>query len=589
MSTSRTIDNLNIRKFSNKAAFDSATVGEDDICVLLDDGTPLMYTTELPEPSASVENAVYYLISDYQGQTAWYMGQRVYKCLFNGSNYYWAVLSTQESLNYGSRYSDTLSVNNTRTAFRFAYSSSLPLGGFIVQISDGFGSDFVAVIVGEAGVYKQTTLKATGAFEGLRLGTYKTSTSATTRYYILTKKDNSTFFNSTTRVTYSVIGIGNDANSYQNGKLTSVAISSAATETRTWFEEISGSQTPDMPEVTPDNLGQTRQYTGATDSTYTNGYFYKATGTEVVTPAVMTTTVTSPSGEATVSIDATGFITNFCSWTGWSVTELEQNLNNTAQQTWVINYSIDNSGVVEVYVPFYGWIGVTSIIQCFSVTYTGSLSSGNVDINFTVAYTPSEHTVQNGAWERVDVQPSSDGLPSQTGNTGKFLTTDGTDASWGTINALQNTATGTDALTILGTAATAQDALNIGIGSSANRGSIAIGHNASAAARGVALGVGATISGFSLGLTSCPIAIGYQASATAAGAIQIGRNGNSAATNSDANTFKVANANGNFEIMNANGNLPADRLASTTGLADGNYRLRLTMSNGTPTLSWVAE
>ena len=41
--------------------------------------------------------------------------------------------------------------------------------------------------------------------------------------------------------------------------------------------------------------------------------------------------------------------------------------------------------------------------------------------------------------------------------------------------------------------------------------------------------------------------------------------------------------------MNATGNLPADRLASTTGLADGNYRLRLTMASGVPTLSWVAE
>lgn len=186
--------------------------------------------------------------------------------------------------------------------------------------------------------------------------------------------------------------------------------------------------------------------------------------------------------------------------------------------------------------------------------------------------------------------PSGGGLPDQTGQSGKFLTTDGTDASWGTISALQNTATGTNSLTILGTAATAQDALNIGIGSSAGRGSTAIGQNAAATARGVALGKNATISGTGLGTASCPIAIGYEASATAAGAIQIGRNGNAgAATNSDANTFKVANANGNFEMMNANGNLPADRLASTTGLADGNYRLRLVMASGVPTLEWVAE
>lgn len=33
----------------------------------------------------------------------------------------------------------------------------------------------------------------------------------------------------------------------------------------------------------------------------------------------------------------------------------------------------------------------------------------------------------------------------------------------------------------------------------------------------------------------------------------------------------------------------ADSIASTTGLADGNYRLRLTMTNGVPSLSWVAE
>ena len=40
-------------------------------------------------------------------------------------------------------------------------------------------------------------------------------------------------------------------------------------------------------------------------------------------------------------------------------------------------------------------------------------------------------------------------LPTQTGQSGKFLTTDGTDASWATINALQNTETGTNSLGVL--------------------------------------------------------------------------------------------------------------------------------------------
>lgn len=34
------------------------------------------------------------------------------------------------------------------------------------------------------------------------------------------------------------------------------------------------------------------------------------------------------------------------------------------------------------------------------------------------------------SWSQLNVQPTPSGLPSQTGNSGKFLTTDGTDASW---------------------------------------------------------------------------------------------------------------------------------------------------------------
>ena len=58
------------------------------------------------------------------------------------------------------------------------------------------------------------------------------------------------------------------------------------------------------------------------------------------------------------------------------------------------------------------------------------------------------------SWERVDVQPTPvipDPLPSQTGQSGKFLTTNGTAASWGTINALTNKAgSDTRSLSILG-------------------------------------------------------------------------------------------------------------------------------------------
>ena len=38
------------------------------------------------------------------------------------------------------------------------------------------------------------------------------------------------------------------------------------------------------------------------------------------------------------------------------------------------------------------------------------------------------------SWVRTDVQPAGSALPSQTGNAGKFLTTDGSAASWATVS-----------------------------------------------------------------------------------------------------------------------------------------------------------
>ena len=177
-------------------------------------------------------------------------------------------------------------------------------------------------------------------------------------------------------------------------------------------------------------------------------------------------------------------------------------------------------------------------------------------------------------------------LPDQTGNAGKFLTTDGSSASW-SDKPLQNTATGRNSLSVLGTATTQANNINIGVGSDAamsvqqvvigtnayarGTSSVCIGYNVKAQSEGDVV-IGTNAQGDANNHRG-KIIIGYGAKATAAHAIQFG-SGNSGTTytNSDANTFKVGNANGNFEIMDANGNLPADRLASTTGLADGNYR-----------------
>lgn len=59
---------------------------------------------------------------------------------------------------------------------------------------------------------------------------------------------------------------------------------------------------------------------------------------------------------------------------------------------------------------------------------------GVTDANYTNGYfykcVSDGQSPATYSWERVDVQPAVDPLPDQTGNAGKFLTTDGTDASW---------------------------------------------------------------------------------------------------------------------------------------------------------------
>ena len=217
------------------------------------------------------------------------------------------------------------------------------------------------------------------------------------------------------------------------------------------------------------------------------------------------------------------------------------------------------------------------------VQYTGTTNA-----NYTHGYI--YECVSDGgnpatySWTQTNVQPAGGGssLPSQTGNAGKFLTTDGTDASWATINALQNTATGTDSLTILGTATSFSSAVNVGIGSQATSvQGTALGKSSHAGQRGVACGYQASAT------IESSVALGPNMSATALCATQLGGSGVTGATNSDANTFKVANLNGNYEMMSANGTIPTDRY-TTTPSSDGNYVPTLSISSGTATRSWTS-
>ena len=141
------------------------------------------------------------------------------------------------------------------------------------------------------------------------------------------------------------------------------------------------------------------------------------------------------------------------------------------------------------------------------------------------------------------------GLPSQTGNAGKFLTTDGTDASWSDKPLVNNTYPNTSRLSI-GDSATCYASV-----------ALAIGKNATASSQGsTAIGEGS----YAGGSYSIAIAGGHTSGIRA---IQIGSGLNNNATNSDRDTVKIANSNGNFEIMSADGTVPTARLTKVNTTA----------------------
>jgi hypothetical protein len=134
------------------------------------------------------------------------------------------------------------------------------------------------------------------------------------------------------------------------------------------------------------------------------------------------------------------------------------------------------------------------------------------------------------------------------------------------------------------------NSVTIGYGAQTKTSGLAIGMNSIIGANGqygVAIGNTAQVSqtaGIAIGSNTQAtqmhtIALGRGAKATAQYAIQLGGWG---ATNSDAGTVKIANANGNFEIMSADGTIPTARLTkvnTTVTLAAAGW------SNGSQTVT----
>lgn len=165
-------------------------------------------------------------------------------------------------------------------------------------------------------------------------------------------------------------------------------------------------------------------------------------------------------------------------------------------------------------------------------------------------------------------------LPSQTGNSGKFLTTNGTNASW-SDKPLVNTATGTNSVSTGGaSAATYDDSIVIGRYAKTSTRGVSLGHSANSGLN-TQVYYTTSIGAYSRASNTSATALGYNAQATGANSIVLcGSNYSTPAsatathsiqlgygTNSTANTFSVGlSETDNYQLLSSNGTIPADRL-----------------------------
>lgn len=175
---------------------------------------------------------------------------------------------------------------------------------------------------------------------------------------------------------------------------------------------------------------------------------------------------------------------------------------------------------------------------------------GETDDSYTQGYfykntaTTTDDTTTY-AWVRIDVQP---GLKNRALSDTSIVIADG--------GSVHTTGGGGNVMIGPNLYESPQNGQTI-IGATSNSSyswTVCIGYNATSHA-GSTIAVGPSSAAWGTG----SIAIGTRATTTGDYSVQLG-----AGTNSDANTFKVGNDNGNFEMMDADGNVPLDRLTYVT-------------------------
>lgn len=370
-----------------------------------------------------------------------------------------------------------------------------------------------------------------------------------------------------------------------------------------------------LPTASADNEGMVYLYTGETDESKTHGYVYECQGTPVYdstvefNPASLSGTTAACSGSDFAALVAE-----------WGTGAIDTIIKGTL--------TYDESGELLVFVGQDDTNTTVCTFQLYKLdfedagfTFTGTFQDGDV-IAFTCTI---EETGATYAWARIDVQPQpAKELPTQAGNSGKFLTTNGVSASWATVGGLPSqsgqsgkflTTDGTDASwsdkPLVNNVAAVYQSTSLSIGNSSNANNItAVGKTSACAINGVTVGYSSKV------ITGNSVAVGSEAQATGGattkyGSVAIGRQAKSAygsvaigseaqsvsgsvqighGTNSTPGTVSFSTsaddgANWNtYQLLDANGKIPADRLG--TGYDATKTQ---TLKNVQGVLTWVDD
>lgn len=293
-----------------------------------------------------------------------------------------------------------------------------------------------------------------------------------------------------------------------------------------------------LPEATADNVSRILQYTGETTDTLTQGYFYKNNETTNYIPRYMYSTMPEVQ-DLVFALDVSLFEANA---TFEYVSEREI-FDYAGEGNWA-HLLADSTEVITT----------EELANKYGVTFT--TESGYVPLVGDSLQIFKETTY---GWTQIDVQPNPSPFPDQTDNAGKFLTTDGTNVSWG--EAVVNISTEDDSFQIFKSGYTPNGSIHIGssMDTTSTAGVVFIGNNTYAKITdgqkySTAIGNGAKVSG------KYDVAIGYGAemgySAYNGHTIQIGQG-----TNNESGTLHIGLSQ-NYKLLNVDGTIPTERLAS---------------------------